>query len=201
MNFELLALDVVILPPPDVAARAVAISASLPHEEFRGLRLDQSHLPHITLAQLFAREDELDRVHEQVNAVVANRAAMTLRVTGGARGGNTVWMGIESSQSLVDLHQRLMDALRDLEHVDGGEAAFFDHDARVEDVAWVAGYRLKSSFQSFTPHITLGHAAEPPKIEPFDFEASTIAVCHLGRFCTCRHTFRQWTLPPNRSIS
>jgi hypothetical protein len=61
-------------------------------------------------------------------------------------------------------------------------------------VFWVAGYRLKSSFHLFEPHITLGHGSAPPPIEPFGFDADTVAVCHLGRFCTCRTVLRQWTL-------
>ena len=63
---------------------------------------------------------------------------------------------------------------------------------------WVTGYRLKSSFHHFEPHITLGHgSADPgavPRIEPFTFDADTVAVCHLGRHCTCRKVLRSWTL-------
>jgi len=59
---------------------------------------------------------------------------------------------------------------------------------------WVTGFRLKSAFGAFTPHITLGHGEHLPEIEPFEFEATTIAACHLGRFCTCRKVLREWRL-------
>src|SRR5205809_1113023 len=119
---SLLAIDVALLPPPPVSARAIDLSAVLPADQSHEFRLDANHQPHITLSQ------------------------------------------------------------------------HFEGDARVRDVLWVAGYRLKSSFGSYTPHITLGHGGEPPWIEPFSFEATTAAVCHLGRFCTCRRVLRQWTL-------
>lgn len=84
--------------------------------------------------------------------------------------------------------------LRGLErpNAGGGTGAFFGNDARLRDALWVTGYRLKSSFHHFEPHITLGHASKPPAIEPFLFEADTVALCHLGRFCTCRSAIRTW---------
>jgi hypothetical protein len=87
-----------------------------------------------------------------------------------------------------------MDALRDFERLGGGRSAFYDDDARAQDVIYVSGYRLKSSLVSFAPHITLGHGSHAPLIEPFDFRATIVAVCHLGTFCTCRVVFRRWEL-------
>lgn len=199
---ELIALDVALLPPPDVSARAMAISAALPDEESQGLRLDEAHLPHVTLMQLFARVNELDEVLARVDETVRDGAPMTLRVTGGAQGASSVSMNIELTPPLMAVHERLMEALRGLERPDGGPSAFFGEEGRLRDVLWVAGYRLKSSFHHFAPHMTLGHGARPPAIEPFSFDASTVAVCHLGRFCTCRRVIRRWTLtvaaPPTR---
>jgi hypothetical protein len=190
----LIALDAAILPPPDVSAKAIALSAALPEEDFQGLRLDGSHLPHVTLMQLFARADELDEVLARVDDVVRDAAPLGLRVGGGGHGASSVSMTIDVTPPLMAMHERLMEALRGLERPDGGTSAFFDEDGRMRDVLWVAGYRLKSSFHHFAPHITLGHGSRPPDIEPFTFVADTVAVCHLGRFCTCRRVLRQWTL-------
>jgi hypothetical protein len=104
-------------------------------------------------------------------------------------------MVIEPAPELVKLHERLMESLRGVERQNAGPAAFADEAGRVSDVLWVTGYRLKSSFGAYRPHITLGHGDQAPAIEPFVFEAATVAACHLGRFCTCRHVLRRWTLP------
>ena len=76
----------------------------------------------------------------------------------------------------------------------GDASAFFGEDARDRDVRWVRDFRRESSVDRFTPHITLGHASEPPTVEPMEFVATTIAVCHLGRFCTCQQIIRAWHL-------
>lgn len=190
---DVIALDVAILPPPDVTATAVALSASLPETESHPLRLDQEHLPHVTLMQLFARANELDEVFSRVDDTMRGVAPLALRATGGGQGANTVWIAIEKTPPLVQLHERLMENLRGLERPDGGTGAFFGDDVRIRDVLWVTGYRLKSSFHHFEPHITLGHGSAPT-IEPFEFEADTVAVCHLGRHCTCRRVLRSWAL-------
>ncbi len=192
---SLLAIDVVLLPPPPVSARAIDLSAVLPADLSHEFRLDANHQPHITLSQHFVRDNELEQALARVDEVLRDRTRLTLSVTGGGHGASSVWMAIERTPAIVELHERLLEALRGLERADGGPSAFFEGDARVRDVLWVAGYRLKSSFGSYTPHITLGHGGEPPWIEPFSFEATTAAVCHLGRFCACRRVLRQWTLP------
>ena len=190
----LVAVDVAILTPPEIAARAVELSAALPADTAQGLRLDAGHLPHITLTQQFIREDELDAAFERIDEVVATVEPLRVMATGPGRSGHTLWIAIERTPELSALHEQLMEALRGFERPDGGPGAFADGEGRMGDVLWVASYRLKSSFGHFTPHITLGHGTEPPAIEPFAFDASTVAAAHLGRFCTCRRVLRSWHL-------
>ena len=125
-------------------------------------------------------------------------SALTLNVNGSGKSGHTIWMAIERSAAIASLHEQVMDALRGYERPGGTAAAFVDGDARVGDVLWVTGYRLKSSFGAFTPHITLGHGDDAPDIAPFTFVADTVAACHLGRFCTCRRALRTWELTTPR---
>jgi 2'-5' RNA ligase len=191
---KVLAIDVALLPPPEVTRQAIELSASIPAEGSQGLQLDPEHLPHVTLTQQFVRDEELELAFERVNDVLRRYGPLRLLVIGSGKGGHTLWMAIERTPDLVELHERLMEELRGVERPDGAPGAFFGGDARVGDVLWVASYRLKSSFGAFTPHITLGHGAQPPAIEPFAFDATTVAACHLGRFCTCRRVLRHWTL-------
>jgi 2'-5' RNA ligase len=190
----LVAVDIAILPPPEVTARAVALSAALPREGSPGLQLDEAHLPHVTLMQLFIRAEELELAFAHVDDVLREEGPLRIHVTGGGKSGGSVWMAIERTPALVSLHERLMAALRGVERANGGAGAFHDGDARLSDVLWVTGYRLTSSFGAFTPHITLGHDEHPPAIEPFSFDGTIVAACHLGRFCTCRLVLRSWRL-------
>ena len=199
------AVDIAILPPPEVSERAIALSAALPVHESQGLLLGADRLPHITLTQQFVSAAALDTFIAHVDQVVRSCPPLSLGVTGGGKGSNSVWMSIERAAPLVRLHEQLLRATEALEATTGDASAFLEdacpaeapvaqRRARDRDVRWVREFRRESSFDRFTPHVTLGHAADPPFVEPMDFTATTIAVCHLGRFCTCRRIIRAWDL-------
>jgi hypothetical protein len=197
----LIALDLALLLPPAARQRAIELSRAIgaaprsPAADAQtGLQLDDDHLPHITLTQQFVRAEEIEAVCERVDETLRGHPPIPIRVTGGGKGSSAVWMSVERTAEITGLHERLMEALRGLDRPGGTAAAFFDGDARVGDVAWVTAYRLKSSLGSYNPHVTLGYAPEPPQIAPFEFEAVTVAACHLGRFCACRKALRSWDL-------
>jgi 2'-5' RNA ligase len=191
----LIAVDIAILPPPSVARLALELSAALPREESQGLLLDaDDYLPHITLLQQFVSSDALSTFLDRVGDVVQRHRAIALRVTGGGMGGSSVWMSIERTPALADLHSRVLDAALPFDRERGDASAFAGGDARDRDLQWVTGYRTSSSGPAFQPHVTLGHAVRPPAIEPVDFDATTVAACHLGRFCSCRRVLREWSL-------
>jgi 2'-5' RNA ligase len=198
---SLIAIDVAILPPREICEGAMALSASLPRTEFQGLQLDETHLPHITLTQQYVAVDELAQVTAAIGRMVAGHPRLALAISGAGRGTNSVWMRVDRAESLHTLHRALMDALLPFEHRGGAVDAFAEHDARLTDVQWVAQYRGTSSYERFTPHITLGHASRLPRVDPMTFEADVVAMCHLGRFCSCRKVLYSWRMPdPLRGI-
>jgi len=191
----LVAIDIAILPPDEVARRAIELSAALPDRESQGLRLGADMLPHVTLLQQFVLADELPSLLDGADRVLRECGPVRLYITGGGKGsGRSVWMALDRGDPVVDLHERLLHAAAAFDAADGGPSAFFNGDARERDVRWVRDYRRASSGAAFMPHITLGHAEAPPKVEPIDFVATTVAACHLGRFCTCQRVIRAWEL-------
>jgi len=190
----LVAVDVAILPPPAVAQVAIDLSTALPAAESQGLRLDAAHLPHITLTQQFVTGGSIPDVADAIDRVLGECPSLRLTIAGPGRGSRSVWMRVELTPALRDLHRGLMEAMRPFERPGGGPSAFAGGDARPSDVIWVADFRDHSSDSRYTPHITLGHASQLPQVERQSFEAEVVALCHLGRFCTCREILRSWTL-------
>jgi 2'-5' RNA ligase len=193
---QLVAIDVAVLPPSEVSRRAVELSAALAGGDPQALRLGDECLPHVTLTQQFVEAASLDACLDAAGVVLRGIAPLPLIVTGIGRKNTTVWLSVERSPVLFDLHRRLMDALETFERTDGTTDAFVGGLARPRDVEWVRHYRRSSSGSAFTPHITLGHSeVQLPSIEPLTFEATTIAACQLGRFCSCGRVLRRWSPP------
>ena len=191
---SLIAVDVALLPPEPLVRQALAINAALAASESQELRFDATHLPHITLTQQFIDRGDLPRIEAALAAIIGTRQPLALDVTGAGRGGRSVWISIQRTAGLDDLHASLMDALHRFERTGGSASAFAEGDARPGDVAWVAGFRRSAAYRRFRPHITVGQASQLPVVTPMSFVADTIALCQLGRFCTCRTILRTWTL-------
>lgn len=190
-----IAVDVAILPPPVVAEAAMRLSAGLAASETQGLRLDAEHLPHITLTQQFVAAAEVSRVADEIAHVLRDRPPLALRITGPGRGSSSVWMQVGATPDLLDLHRDLMEVLKPFERSGGHASAFVDGAAREGDLKWVSRFRHDASDDRYQPHITLGHATTLPTVTPLAFTADTIALCHLGRFCSCRDVLASWQLP------
>lgn len=193
---DLLAVDIALLLPDAVSARVEEVNRALWLARPETLRLDETHLPHVTLVQQFIRYEHLAALAVRIDTVVRQRGALALTVTGADTRGETVLLLIEPTPPLVALHEELMDACASLEEPDGDEDAFYapDEPARPGDVAWVRQFRTEAAYGRFVPHITVGHGDAPSDIEPFTFTTDRLALCHLGRFCTCRVLLREWRL-------
>jgi 2'-5' RNA ligase len=183
------AIDIALLLPGEVSALAVDLNRRLDGGQPEGLTLDGTHLPHITLVQLFAREERLEELFRRVDGAAAGFPGIELRVKGLDDGTDTAMLVFEENRELRALHAALIDAAREFE-VPGGAASFDtrpgERPARDRDVAWVSSYSREHSLEQFLPHVTVGHGAGAGPVAPFPFTAGRLAVCHLGRHCTCR---------------
>jgi 2'-5' RNA ligase len=188
-----LALDIAFLLPDDAAGLAVELNRRLDDGEAGRLRLDATHLPHLTLVQLFARDESLRELCGGVDAAAAAFGPLSLRVRGVDESSPTAMLVFDEDERLRELHDALMDAVRGFEARGGPDAFFTEGDlpARDRDVAWVSGYRAVHSGENFHPHVTVGHGRGAGPVEPFAFRADRLAVCHLGRHCTCRRILHE----------
>ena len=190
-----IAIDVAVLLPPATRTIVERVNARFDVAAGNGFRFDATHHPHVTLGQHFVNTHQLTEMCGRVATVLSAMPPLDLRVTG-ARGGRTAQvLVVAPTPALQRLHEQLMDTLASYE-VTGDAAAFQqDHDPpRDADIAWVTRFRADSSFARFDPHITVGIGPDPVTGDPFTFTARTIAVCRLGRFCTCRDQLAHWTL-------
>jgi 2'-5' RNA ligase len=200
VDSPIVAIDVAFLLPDDAQARALEVNARLWEQSRMGFRFDRTHLPHITLLQQFVRRAHLPDIVAVAGTVLGEFSPLTLTVSHIEARGETVHFVIAPHPELHRLHQRLLDALAPFDEGDGPAEAFADGEEppRPRDLEWVRNYRARASGASYFPHITLGKGRATESIAPFSFTADRVALCQLGRFCTCRAILHEWRLAAPR---
>ncbi len=202
MPQELVAIDVAVLVSGSVAALAHNINRALSRGRPDALRFDDTHLPHVTLAQQFVERACLDELFGELDRILGHGPLLVLHIPGVAVDQGTISLAVDRTADLQRLHERVMDAIGPFEvpglgriRVAGADAFRANGEAvRPQDVDWVSHYRERSAYAHYRPHVTLGHGDTSPSVQPIDLRAEHIAVCELGRFCTCRAVLRAWTL-------
>ena len=191
----LVAVDAAILLPPAAQEVVAQLNAQLaPPPD--GFRFDADHLPHVTLAQQFVPAADLRLVTAEIGAVLVSFPPLTLTAQRLASSGTTTSLMLAPTRQIADIHTRLMDRLAAFDMTAGGANAFLANGEapRARDVEWVARFRTAAAYGSFEPHVTLGVGALDHAAPAFEFEADAVALCRLGRFCTCRRILASWTL-------
>ncbi len=186
------AIDIVLLPDRDSSALAIEMSAALTNtENTKRLLLNRvDHLPHITLAMGVILEEDLDQLADELVTVAAEARAVQLTTdrikTPFAPTDAISLIDINRSSELDALHEPTITLLmsRRLPHV---VASDFSGSLPMTSgtVDWVQNFEENAAHDHFSPHITLGYGHLPHPTFPDTFLADRLAVCHLGKHCTC----------------
>jgi 2'-5' RNA ligase len=94
---------------------------------------------------------------------------------------------IEKTDELQSLHEMIMGKLKPFLTYEVSMDMIFSPPAGGEiTLYWIKNYAERSSFEKFKPHITIGLGGLDNVNLPTTFTASTLTLCHLGNYCTCR---------------
>ncbi len=202
--FDTIAIDVVLLPPPEVAAAALALNRRL-IERYgdESIVLDPfSCLPHVSLAMRTIPHRSLPMLTAGFERLALASLPLDIRFDGAVAvetdGGDIVsGINLEKSEGLLILHRSVMaqmggapaeECLPPAVYADKGEeiAAFTCN--------YVNAYADHSAYERYSPHITLGHG-DVTALDDISVPAmarfTTLAICHLGNHCTCREILWQ----------
>jgi hypothetical protein len=141
-------------------------------------------------------ESAQDEVAAAAGRVIAAFAPLELWAEHTQQGRATSHLVIEPHPELQGMHEQLLEALAPFAQGEVEASSFYDvgEPPRPQDVEWVRGFRSSASGANFFPHVTLGVGPPPALEQGFSFLVSHLALCRLGRFCTCRAPLFEWSL-------
>lgn len=174
--------------------RAVEVS-KLQSVEFHSEKIvlnQKSCLPHISLAMGTIEKNEIPKLNKILQEIALNFQELELIADQyqGCRipsGDIVSEFTVINTTKLQSLHETVMRKIGFLLTQDVSLKMVFSPPSTEEiTLYWIRNYAKKSSFENFKPHITLGFGELKDIETPINFTASTIAICHLGNYCTCR---------------
>lgn len=188
-----IAIDVVLLPEETMSDRVIELNRKLVETYGEAIVLNRKTcLPHVSLAMGCIESGAIDAVRERLRSIASEMSlgqlkAVGVRTSTNSRGEQVSAIEIDRTRPLQKLHEEVM---RQLEPFFGREVtAAMIHDEVAAETAleWIRDYRQRSSFERFWPHITIGYGQLQHDLSySCDFQASALALCHLGNHCTCR---------------
>ena len=188
-----IAVDIVLLPSEEMADKAIAANKELLKQYAHKIVLDKVIcLPHISLAMGCIDDIDIDEIDTILRTIAKETSLGQLNAVGiktetNQAGEKVSVLEIEKTEALQSLHEVVMKKLE----------PYFSYDVRADMVLsssetgestldWIKNYPEKSSFEKFFPHITIGYGEINNFSFPIKFEASKLALCHLGNHCTCK---------------
>jgi mannose-6-phosphate isomerase-like protein (cupin superfamily)/2'-5' RNA ligase len=200
-NTGRLAVDVVLLPDEAMTNRAIEINWRLVTNGRSEIVLSrEDRLPHISLAMGCIDEADVKALRKRLEDLARKTTVRQLNVVGvlsstNSRGETTSLLEVERTPELQALHEEVMQEVTPFFRCEPTEAMIYDEVAAPSTLDWIRTYPQKSSYENFTPHITLGYGQVPPGLSfPIPFAATRLALCHLGNHCTCRRVLAEWNI-------
>jgi len=207
------AIDIALEPDNTMLEHAQAVNDRLRSIFPKGFALDATHHPHISMLQRYVRTGDLDKVYTAVDSVLSKEhpAGWKLKAY---KYYYIPWKDIglagivaEPTADLLNLQQKLIDAVAPFETKTGTAAAFVttpeDPEINQPTIDYVATFVPKATGKHFNPHVTVGIASQDylkkMLAEPFDaftFSPAGASVYQLGNFGTARKMLKAWELKP-----
>ena len=186
-----LAIDVVLLPPEEIMDKAIEINSSLLNDK---IVLDKKKcLPHITLCMGVVDEEKILEITEILKDIA--QSCLPLDLTIFAINEEHSTFDIIKTAELQHLHETITNRLGKYCTTKATvEMCYSPPPVEERTLFWINNFREKTSFANFYPHITLAKERIAGKEVNISFTASTLALCHLGNYCTCRKILFQTTL-------
>lgn len=185
----MIAVDVVLLPPPDVMDKAVEINSR--HVKDTGnseIVLDRKRcLPHITLAMGCISEGHIERMDQILKSIAHDLCPLRLKTITLQDGKASI--RIEKGRDIELLHELVVIRMSPFfTHEVSKDMIYNPENRGINDITvdYIREFPTHSSFENYVPHITAGHGDIGFEVESFGFIARDLALCHLGDFCTCR---------------
>jgi hypothetical protein len=186
---------VLLIPSEEMYAQSLQLNTVIKQNNPETIKLDENHVPHITLLQCFINEENLPEVTNALEGLFETTAQDSLKAESLFYNKDTeesfAMISVEKSEPLMKLHEKTIEAVRPFIVKNGSEASFKQNPdgspISESTVTYVPEFVDKHSYENFDPHISLGVAQTlfldslaQQVFKPIQFKAQSLSVFQLG---------------------
>lgn len=190
-----IAIDVLLIPSEAMYAQSLQLNALINQNNPETIKLDENHVPHITLLQCYINEYDLPKVSKVLEGLYESIEQDSLKAESlfyyKDKEESFAMIAVEKNQQLLKLHEKIIEVVKPFILKNGSEASFIqnpDGSAISEStVKYVPEFVEKHSFENFDPHISLGVAQKTlldslaqNVFKPIQFKAASLSIYQLG---------------------
>jgi hypothetical protein len=192
---NIIAVDVLLIPSEEMYAQSLQLNSLINKNNPETIKLDENHMPHITLLQCFINESDLPKVNKALEGLFETIAHDSLKAESlfyyEEKEESFSMIRVENSAALMEIHKKSIELLKPFKVNNGSENSFVpnpDGSAISEStIAYVPVFVEKYSYENFDPHISLG-VAEVNLLDslavnvfkPIHFKATSVSLYQLG---------------------
>jgi len=191
-----IAIDIVLLPPPHIQEEMIALSKRINDTYGEKIRLNTTdRFPHISLLMLCIPEDQLPKFEPIITEAAQNFLPLELSMESLTSKKTSSGIELQRTPEIADLQKHLLESTQELHHLPVTPECFFETPNK-SIMTWVENFIPNCTGDGFHPHITVGPVfSEPEQYEQLTtFSCSTLAICHLGTYGTCRKILHEHSI-------
>ncbi|MDC8001434.1 2'-5' RNA ligase family protein [Aequorivita todarodis] len=190
-----IAIDVLLIPSEEMYAQSLQLNSLINQNNPKTIKLDENHVPHITLLQCFINQEDLPKVKKVLEGLFQTIAKDSLSAESisynNAEAESFAMISVGKSGQLLKLHEKTIALVKPFIVKNGSEASFIQNPdgspISESTVAYVPKFVDKYSYENFDPHISLGVAQKivldslaENVFKPIKFKAASLRVYQLG---------------------
>ena len=195
MENEKIAIDIVLLLPPEVVEKCVFVNSQLDNSSY--VSFASGYNPHITLGMGCIFQKDLEVVKNKVQKLAEKIKPFNLRIFGYS-GERTFGFGIDKNSELMMVHNEAISLLKEIASYGDATYEMFNESEKVKDdpglVKWVSNFITEHSGELYDPHISLGKGDKPKMDFPINFTVNKIGLFHIGQRGSCKEKFAEFVI-------
>lgn len=192
---NMIAINVLLTPAEEMNQTALQLSALIKQNNPHSMRLDENHIPHITLLQAFVKKSDLPEIEKSLEGLYETIKSDRFYASRIAYNKETedsfAMIQIDNSKQMARIHAEVIERVKPFILMDGSESAFVPNlDGSPIDeftLAYVPKFIENYSYENFDPHISLGVAKKvfldslsENVFKPNQFKTTSLSIYQLG---------------------